>query len=201
MLGWRRYLSIEEDFLRARYYVAFDVEYAHSDFLSKSVILLGAEIEASFKNLCSLIDNKAPRGNICQYKSILLKALPNIGNFKSILREDTERNYLPFKDWDKGSLFWWDVYNNIKHSSDDKTATMKVAMTMLSAYQLLIILIAAYEERDFDDRIAYTQLDIPRLLIPDVAMGMYQQDDDEGLVSFGFSASELKEKLKKIVNI
>lgn len=201
MLGWKRYLSIEEDFLRARYYVAFDVENAHSDFLSKSVILLGAEIEASFKKLCNLIDNTETPGNICQYKGILLKELPNIGKFKSILREDTERNYLPFKGWDKSSLFWWDVYNNIKHSSDDKTATMEVAMTMLSAYQLLIILIAAYEEREFDDRIAYTQLDIPRLLIPDVAMGMCQQDDDEGLLSFGFSASALKEKLKKVVNI
>lgn len=198
MYGWIRYLSIEEDFMKSRYYVEFDVESAYSDFISKSVILLGAEIEASFKKLCELINEDEKRGSISDYKKIVLKELPNIGEFKSILRDDKRHEYFPFRDWGMGSLSWWDIYGRTKHDLFVKReATLDVAMNMLSAYQLLIFLIAAYEKSDDDNRLAYTMLEVPRLLRPDVDMDIAQQDDDEGLLSYTFSASKLKEKLGK----
>ncbi|MBR0203927.1 MAG: hypothetical protein IJQ56_06140, partial [Synergistaceae bacterium] len=103
MYGWIRYLSIEEDFMKSRYYVEFDVESAYSDFISKSVILLGAEIEASFKKLCKLINEDEKPGDISDYKRIVLEELPHISEFKSILRDDKKREYFPFKDWDNSS--------------------------------------------------------------------------------------------------
>ena len=193
MFGWRRYLSIEEDFLKARYYVAFDVKTAHSDFLSKSIILLGAEIEHAFKKLCELIDEKAKRGNIANYKKIILQEMPGIVNLKSTLRENEEVQFFPFKDWQKGRLSWWDIHNNIKHSDDDENATMNVALNMLSAYQLLLFLIEGYngEKR----HTAYTQIEIPRVLIPDIRMGPGQTH--EGIFCWLFDTSDLKEKLSK----
>ena len=194
MFGWKTYLSIEENFLRASYYVAFDVEDAHSNFLSQSVILLGAEIEHTFKELCKLLDIKAPRGNITQYKEIILKNMPAIGKLKSTLRENTEVQYFPFKNWHNEKLFWWAAYNEIKHSADDKKATMKVALTMLSAYQLLLILVETYKLGG-EDRTAYTQLDMPRLLVPDVNLGIGQKGNLDGIFCWIFSTSELKEKI------
>ena len=201
MYGWIRYLSIEEDFMKSRYYVEFDVESAYSDFISKSVILLGAEIEASFKKLCELIDRGKKPGNIGKYKEIVLEELHNIGEFKSILRDDKKHEYCPFKDWSNDShshLNWWDIYVRTKHDLFvNHDATLDVAMKMLSAYQLLLVLITAYEKSDDDDRLAYTMLEVPRLLIPDIDMSMAQNDYDEGLLSYVFSASDLKKKLGK----
>ena len=195
MFGWRRYLSIEEDFLKARYYVAFDVKTAHSDFLSKSIILLGAEIEHAFKKLCELIDKDADRGSIADYKKIILQEMPGIVNLKSTLRENEEVQFFPFKDWQQGPLSWWDIYNNIKHSDDDKNATMKVALNMLSAYQLLLFLIEGYNGEE--SHTAYTQIEIPRVLVPDIRMDPEQTTQHEGIFCWIFDTSDLKEKLSQ----
>ena len=196
MFGWRRYLSIEEDFLQARYYVAFDVKTAHSDFLSKSIILLGAEIEHAFKKLCELIDEKAKRGSIADYKKIILQEMPGIVNLKSTLRENEEVQFFPFKDWQKGRLSWWTIHNNVKHHKDgEKKATMKVALNMLSAYQLLLFLIEGYNGEE--SHTAYTQIEIPRVLVPDIRMGPGQTTQHEGIFCWIFDTSDLKEKLSQ----
>lgn len=197
MFGWKTYLSIEEQFLKANYYVAFDVENAHSNFLSQSIILLGAEIEHAFKVLCELIDVNAPRGDIGKYKEVILKNIPAIGKLRSALRENEEVQFFPFENWHNGKLTWWNIYTKIKHSTDDEKATMKVALTMLSAYQLLLILIEAYTPGE-EERTAYTQLDMPRLLVPDLNVGIGQEDNLDEIFSWRFSTSELKEKVSTL---
>ena len=197
MFGWRRYLSIEEEFLKARYYVAFDVETAHSDFLSKSIILLGAEIEHAFKKLCKIIDEKAERGKIEDYKKIILQEMPGIVDLKSTLRENEEVEYFPFKNWQQGSLFWWTFYNKVKHNEDDKNATMNVALNMLSTYQLLLFLIEGYNGEVEEECTAYTQIEIPRVLVPDIGMYVGQTTQHEGIFCWIFDASNLKEKLSQ----
>lgn len=75
--GWQRYLGIENDFLEALFYVSFDIKDAYSEFFSREIILLGSEIEASFKKLCESINGATP-GNIGEYKAIILEAYPGI---------------------------------------------------------------------------------------------------------------------------
>ncbi len=193
--GWQRYLSIEEDFLKARYYVSFDIDNVYSDFFSKSVIILGAEIEAAFKDLCRAISGKAP-DSIEKYKNVILESFPNIDVLKSTLREDNQREYYPFKGWKNKRLSWWDVYSKIKHSSVDTKATLETAVTMLSAYQLLLFLVATYTcEVDSNEYIiAYTQLDLPRLLIPDVPLGIAIVPS-EGLSFIRLNSAKLKQKI------
>lgn len=193
MYGWKRYLSIENDFIKAQEYVSFDISNAYSEFFSKAVILLGSEIEAAFKKLCNEINGSTP-GNIGEYKDIILTELPNLGALKSIMREDQTREYYPFKDWNQGPLPWWDVFVDTKHNLVDKSATLDVAMNMLSAFQLLLILVDAYSHITGKCCLAYTQLEIPRLLILDVGMDVCQEED--GIFSFGYDPQSLKKVLK-----
>ena len=142
--GWQRFLSIEEDFLKARNYIEFnkDNENVYSEFFNKSVILLGAEIEACMKELCSEISKpqKSKAGNIGEYKLIILSFYPSITKLKVRLR-DTDIEYVPFENWDNQQLPWWVYYNSIKHNTIDKKADMKTAFTMLSAQYLLLFAI------------------------------------------------------------
>jgi len=83
MYGWQRYLSIEQEFAAARYYVSFSVGNAYSEFFTREVILLGVEIEAAFKELCRRINNSTP-GNMGDYKSIILGTYPRIVDIYTI---------------------------------------------------------------------------------------------------------------------
>lgn len=141
LYGLYRYLGIEEDFIRAQYYISFDNRDAYSEFFTREVILLGTEIEAAFKELCVRIKGKVP-GNIRQYKEVVLLEYPNIVN---IGIKDIKTNMIekPFSGWDNGSLPWWDKFINVKHNLVDKEATIHVAVTMLQAYLLLLFCISA----------------------------------------------------------
>ncbi|WP_029200398.1 hypothetical protein [Oribacterium sp. NK2B42] len=118
--GWQRYLGIEQEFITARQYVSFEQDNTYSEFFTRSVIILGAEIEGAFKKICSNIDGSA-LGNIGQYKEIILGVYPGIVSLTCAMR-GSERRLQPFEDWDKEKLSWWDVYANVKHSLVDKDA-------------------------------------------------------------------------------
>ena len=52
MYGWQRYLSIEQEFLAARQYVPYKLmKSAYSEFFTRQVIILGAEIESALKRV------------------------------------------------------------------------------------------------------------------------------------------------------
>ena len=142
--GWENYLLIEEEFLKAKQFVDIkeDNFEVTSLFFSNKIVLLGAEIEAAFKKICSF--DGINGGNMSQYKEETLKFFPKIADYKCNL-SFTEYQVIPFDDWkaENGKLDWWDVYTNIKHSTVDGAATMKMAICMLSALQILLILIEA----------------------------------------------------------
>ena len=169
--GWEKYLVIENLFCEAKQFVDikeenFDVT---SMFFSNQVILLGAEIEAAFKKICSL--NGVSGGNMSQYKEETLKLFPNIAKYGCDLLL-TDYEVLPFDDWkdEGGKLDWWDVYINVKHSTVDNCATLKIAIGMLSALEILLLLIEAKAHNDLgsDGFISATlfQNEIPNLLLP-----------------------------------
>ena len=153
--GWQRYLGMEKDFLEAEFYVSLDQSEVYSEFFTREIILLGAEIDSAFKELCRRLDGTMPN-NIGDYRRIILAHLPNIIKV-SVCTKGTP--YGPFEGWDTGPLQWWRVYSKMKHNIVDNEATLGVAMAMLQAYQLLLFCITAVSE---DVRL--NLIDMPKLV-------------------------------------
>jgi len=144
MYGLERYLGIEKDFIEAKFYVAFNQDAVYSEFFTREIILLGAEIEAALKELCNRIDGSTP-GCMSDYKRIILSKLPNIVSI-SVCEKQSGKPISPFENWDKGVLNWWSVYTGIKHNLVDSKATLGVALTMLQAYLVLIFCVTAMKQ-------------------------------------------------------
>lgn len=187
--GWQRYLGIEQDFLKAQFYASFDLEEVYSEFFSREVILLGAEIEAAFKELCRRINGAEP-SNIGDYKRIILGEYPGLVNTYVRNKQSNENQY-PFREWDSGPLTWWRIYTDTKHNLVDRAATLGVALTMLQAYELLLFCIEATKGSFI---IGY--LDQPKLFIPDFQPGFAMIDDMQAVHIYDGTA--LREKLKQI---
>lgn len=177
MYGLQRYLSIEQEFINARYYISFENKSAYSEFFTREVIILGAEIESAFKVLCNRIDGSTP-GNIAQYKSTILNEFPGLVRLGVCNRKTNEITY-PFSKWDIGALQWWDVYTSIKHNAICKEATVDVSLSMLQAFELLLFCI---EATIGDFSIEY--MEMPRLYIPDFPRGIALTTDMQARIRF-----------------
>ena len=143
--GWDSFLFIEEKFLEAKNYVAFEEKNydTYSLFFSNIIVLLGTRIEAAFKELCSHIDNTQTPGNIGQYKGIILKEYPNIEKCETQLI-DSNLKFQPFDGWSNKKLNWWNCYTNLKHNLAANKLNLKVALDMLSAYFILLLINKLY---------------------------------------------------------
>ncbi len=195
MNGWDRYLSIERDFLVAKEYVSFDLIKTYSDFFSKAVILLGAEIEGCFKQICDGL-GKSDAGNMSEYESTILGQYPGIAHLRSHMVE-SQTVFMPFRDWSEERLVWWSVYTGVKHSVVDHEATMGIALNMLAAYQLLLFVIHMQKalKAGLSGSIeTFLLSESPRLLIPqiDLTQGFVGSDS---LLHQMFPAIGLMEKL------
>ena len=186
--GWQRYLSIEQDFIEAQYYVSFDIKDVYSEFLSREVILLGSEIESAFKELCKRINGSMP-GNIGQYKQTILSFYPGIINV-GVINKQTNEVQIPFKDWDNGALSWWDIYSNTKHALVDKTATLQVALIMLQALELLFFCIT---EKSASSYFSLDYLETPKLFKPAFQSGFALMGDMNQVYTYN------KEEIEKIL--
>ena len=187
--GWQRYLSIEQDFIKAQYYVSFDIKDAYSEFFSREVILLGSEIESAFKELCKRIDGSTP-GNIGQYKQTILSFYPGIINV-GVINKQTNEIQFPFKDWDSSTLSWWEIYSNTKHALVDKTATLQVALIMLQALELLFFCITT---KSASSSIFLDYLETPRLFKPAFQPGFAIMGDMNQV--YTYSKQEIEEILR-----
>lgn len=192
LYGLYRYLGIEEDFIKAQYYVSFENQNAFSEFFTREVILLGTEIEAAFKELCYRIKGETP-GNIGQYKEIILCEYPNIVNIgvKNIKTNVVDK---PFSGWDTGNLEWWDKYTGVKHNLVDKEATIHVAVTMLQAYLLLLFCISATA-----GIITIEYRDAPKLYSPLFNPGFRLTANMKA--EYGYAQDEIIRKLKGVKSI
>jgi hypothetical protein len=90
----------------------YSIELAHLLFAAAS------EVDVVAKLLCQQLDPAAKRGNIDEYRAMLLKHLPDIGT----MTVEIPRHGLvmtPWSDWLKGvNPGWWQGYNNVKHERD-----------------------------------------------------------------------------------
>jgi len=210
MYGWHRYLSIEHEFKKAEQYIPYELEDAYSEFFTRQVILLGAEIEASLKTLCKEIEPNQKHGNIGQIKEIILKHYPGIVDWACTVK-GTGKIVTPFQDWDVNGLDWWGVYTDIKHNLVDRAATYRIALKMLGAYEQLLILVEVTDPNraDTTDKAiggsvwnvmaddgkikAHTILEMPELLVPDIEFGI--GDGISGLPGIAFYPEDVLNKV------
>ena len=169
--GWDTFLFIEEEFIQARRYIDFTTTNmsATSVFFSNQTILLGAEIEKAFKYLIQLIDSDKSRGNMADFKQESLLHYPKIPDFYTYIK-DEEIKFYPFHAWhtNGGKLSWWNVYNEEKHGN--KKSTLKDCLELLSAFEILLLIIHSEEINHPEFRIKekqyirYSITDLPKLL-------------------------------------
>lgn len=149
---WRYFLSIEDDFIRATRYVELceDNYETYSIEFTRLLTSICAEIEIVLKLLCKEESVDATQFNIndlhkCLYTKQYSKLHENIISLLSHNIEDIQ----PWKEWEDLSKNpeWWQAYNDIKHSRDEKfkNANLKNVTFALSA--LFIIELYLYDRK------------------------------------------------------
>lgn len=140
-LHWNYFLALERDLEAVSRYVefcepnfdVFSIELAHLLFAAAS------EVDVVAKLLCEKINPALPRGNINDYKAVLLAAIPDLPETEVFV----SRYGLSFKPWlnwaEASNPIWWRSYNKVKHERDAHfhEATLKNALNALGA--LLIV--------------------------------------------------------------
>lgn len=139
---WAYYLMLEEKFIHTLNYVALaaDNEKVYSNEYAGLIQMIGAEMDSFFKAYCGFLssDNR----NISHYYSSVVSDFPDILNQEVKIRM-ADMTIKPFFGWDghqpKKSLFWWEAFDNIKHSraSSRKDGCQKNVLYALAALFLL----------------------------------------------------------------
>ena len=111
----------------------FSIELAHLLFAAAS------DVDVVAKLLSKRIEPAALHGNINNYKTVLVPAIPDLPHTEIFV----PRYGLSFKPWlnwaDDKNPEWWQSYNNVKHNRDAhfKKATLKNALNALGALLIL----------------------------------------------------------------
>ena len=140
-LHWNYFVALERDLEAVSHYVelceqnfkTFSIELAHLLFAAAS------EVDVVAKLLCKEIDPTAPRGNINDYKAVLLSAIHDLPHTE-VLVSRYGLSFKPWFDWiNNRNPEWWRSYNNVKHERDGhfNEATLENALNALGA--LLIV--------------------------------------------------------------
>ena len=149
---WNYFLSLENDLSNtSRYIEPSGQEEVHSFEFAKLIILSCTEAESLMKIICFELTGEE-KGNIGEYKGVILGNLPNIVSAEvSISR--LGKNIAPFAGWNIGALQWWDSYGLIKHSRGNEfdKANYINAVTALSAVYVLIFYLAKMCGFSFSD--------------------------------------------------
>lgn len=152
LMHWNYFLALEKDMEVVSRYIefckenfdVFSIELAHILFAAAS------EVDVVAKLLCKLIQTDASPVKICEYRAIILPAIPLLPQTEILV----PRYELPLKPWESWSestrLKWWRSYNNVKHQRDAhfKEATLENALNALGA---LLIIIFHYYSRKLSD--------------------------------------------------
>lgn len=140
-LHWNYFLALERDLEVVSRYVefsqpnfqVFSIELAHLLFAAAS------EVDVVAKLLCERIAPAAPRGNINEYKAVLLSEFPDLPTTQAFVPR-YGLSFAPWLNWaGPTNPDWWRSYNRVKHERDTyfNEATLKNALNALGA--LLIV--------------------------------------------------------------
>lgn len=149
---WNYYLSLEKDLENtSRYIEPKGQENVFSFEFAKLLVLSCTELESVLKLLCYECSGEK-KGNLGEYKHTILTHYPKI-IFAKVEIARLGKTICPFADWDKGKLFWWDAYGNVKHNREDnfKDATYQNVIYALSALYVSIFYLAMVTRIDFLD--------------------------------------------------
>lgn len=136
---WRFYRMLEKRFINTLQYIELDKQNFDTfsmEFVSQ-IREIGSEIDIVLKELLGYGQEK--RTTIAHYIKGLEQQYPEIFNRKLLVRGI---EIIPFENLDKknpSKLFWWEVYNDIKHGRtlNYKKANMKNTLVMLATLYLL----------------------------------------------------------------
>ncbi len=141
-LHWNYFLALERDMeVMSRYieftepnFSVYSIELAHLLFAAAS------EVDVVAKLLCQMLEPASPRGNINEYKAILLRSIPGLPEAEIIVL----RYGITFKPWwnwaGPSNPDWWRSYNDVKHERDANfnQATLKNSLNALGGLLILI---------------------------------------------------------------
>jgi len=145
-LHWNYFIALEQDLEVVARYIEFSernfdtysIELAHLLFAAAS------EVDVVAKLVCERVSPHAPRGNINDYRVVLLAEFPDISS-KHIFVPRYGLTLTPWENWTGlNNPDWWRSYNNVKHERDAHfhEATLKNALNALGA--LLIVTFIHY---------------------------------------------------------
>ncbi len=116
---WQHFLALEADFAATSRYIGFSTQNykAFSIEFAKLLLAVGSEIDVLNGIICGILDKKAKRCNIDDYR-VCLTAHTSITSEKVLLRRYS-LTFEPWKDWVLGkNPSWWRSYNDVKHHRD-----------------------------------------------------------------------------------
>jgi hypothetical protein len=140
-LHWNYFIALERDLEVVSRYVEFtppnfDV---YSIALAHLLFAAASEVDVIAKLLCQQSSPSQPRGNINQYRSILLTAFPTLPTMQVVVPR-YGLTLTPWANWaGPDNPDWWRSYNNVKHERDAhfQEATLTNALNAMGALLLL----------------------------------------------------------------
>jgi hypothetical protein len=145
--SWHYFLALEADFNNSIRFVdlveendaTFSIEFA------RQLVCISTEFETIAKQLCTLVDNSKPAGNISHYKEIILTKYPEMYE-APVYVDRYKRTLFPFSNWNQvgGRLEWWDAYQHIKHHRQDYFSEATIKNVLYALASLLILELYLY---------------------------------------------------------
>ena len=142
LLHWNFLLALEDDIATIIRFIEPTTknEKTYSLELSRLLLSAASEVDVIAKLLCKKYSDNQVK-NISQYREILIKSIPRIGEIKVHF----PRLGLVFTPWENWSTDknpdWWKSYNNVKHQRNEyfNQATLKNAFNAVAGLFILVI--------------------------------------------------------------
>jgi hypothetical protein len=134
---WNYFLALEHDLEVASRYVEFCEENMHTYSVELAHVLLAAssEVDVISKLLCKELEPSAPRGNIDQYREVLISKIPDLPAAQVVVPR-YGLHLAPWSNWASATNpDWWRSHNNVKHERNVffQEATLKNALNAMAA--------------------------------------------------------------------
>lgn len=116
---WSYYMSLEDDLIEISRYVEIceDNFRTYSTQFTRLLLAAASEIDVVAKVLCGQIDPLGRRGNIDDYRNLIVPAFPAIPRIEMGIQWNVVR-VRPWETWGATTPTnpdWWHAYNKVKH--------------------------------------------------------------------------------------
>ena len=138
---WNYFLALEDDLKEtSRYVEPYNQDDVYSIEFFKIMVLASTECESVMKMMCKELSGEE-KGDISDYKQILLTHFPGICNAEVYIPRAGFKCICPFADWSSKPLNWWSVYQNCKHSRHSHfcDANYETTTTVMGALYILLL--------------------------------------------------------------